>query len=518
MEVELPVVQPIVNEAASHAPMDGAYKADMPLPSIAAPSQDHAALISALKLPKDRQKALNSKPVPYLNFVETVSTEWILNFYGKQDGKSKLRFAELKSDEYLKKELATPISVKGYGELSDVFPTTEKNRRMIYNLDKSTHFCFDLALDSHTPDQLYRTNVFDISPRAGIRKGVEPTTRKNAKQTKEDDKGKARADHRAKKDWRHPKIAGVPVVPFIGIPDNDQVCLVPIYQANKDQEEPNQTIPIRERKGFKLRVSYNGEELYTSKSSVFTEPYGMDSSPFFLPLRIPKELYHEAYILHLELRAKSFTTNEYDAEDRKWGEAGTIIIPCFSDLNSVIEQLLNDQSPSPATREDTVQFGLLLRSLQSGDHSKVIEILTKNPKLVHVRGQFGYTPLHFTARDGWKGMAEILLEAGADISAKTNLDETPLMIAACRGQHTVLLALLEHLHKITDAEKVRDCINAKTSYGMSLLTKLVIDGCHDLVSVICKFKPILILDHENHPPSYYARVMKLQKMEKYSVK
>jgi ankyrin repeat protein len=60
----------------------------------------------------------------------------------------------------------------------------------------------------------------------------------------------------------------------------------------------------------------------------------------------------------------------------------------------------------------------------------------------------GYTPLHWTAIDGMKDMAEFLLARGADVNVRTNLGETPLHYAAGHGHMDLVELLLSYKAEI----------------------------------------------------------------------
>jgi len=56
----------------------------------------------------------------------------------------------------------------------------------------------------------------------------------------------------------------------------------------------------------------------------------------------------------------------------------------------------------------------------------------------------GWTPLHWAALEGHKGMAELLLANKADVNAKDNKGYTPLYYAADKGHKDVVDLLRQH--------------------------------------------------------------------------
>jgi uncharacterized protein len=71
-----------------------------------------------------------------------------------------------------------------------------------------------------------------------------------------------------------------------------------------------------------------------------------------------------------------------------------------------------------------------------GDLAKVKALLKDNPKLVSSKIEYGWTPLHWAAMEGYKNVAKLLLAMGADVNAKDNWGYTPLHIAAQDGTRT----------------------------------------------------------------------------------
>src|ERR1039457_3502221 len=78
--------------------------------------------------------------------------------------------------------------------------------------------------------------------------------------------------------------------------------------------------------------------------------------------------------------------------------------------------------------------GEIHTAAQKGDLAKVKALLKDNPDLVFSKdNQFGVTPLHVAAAQGYKDLAEFLLTANADVNAKANNGWTPQIgRASCR--------------------------------------------------------------------------------------
>lgn len=61
---------------------------------------------------------------------------------------------------------------------------------------------------------------------------------------------------------------------------------------------------------------------------------------------------------------------------------------------------------------------------------KVVQSLPDSGADVHVKGKYGYTPLHFAARRNSQKVVRFLIDAGADVQAKDVDGWTPVHFAA----------------------------------------------------------------------------------------
>ena len=78
-----------------------------------------------------------------------------------------------------------------------------------------------------------------------------------------------------------------------------------------------------------------------------------------------------------------------------------------------------------------------------GDAQRVAELLRSRPELAHAKQGYDKTALHLAAEKDYPDVARVLLDAGADIEARTSWGATPLDWAATMGSRRVGELLLE---------------------------------------------------------------------------
>jgi len=92
---------------------------------------------------------------------------------------------------------------------------------------------------------------------------------------------------------------------------------------------------------------------------------------------------------------------------------------------------------------DEGEYDVLVASL-NGDVHAVTQMLAKDKSLIFMRGGGNATPLHGAAFNGHAGLAEILLQNGADPQAMTYSQETAAHWAAALGRRSVLELLITY--------------------------------------------------------------------------
>lgn len=94
----------------------------------------------------------------------------------------------------------------------------------------------------------------------------------------------------------------------------------------------------------------------------------------------------------------------------------------------------------------------ILQAVREGNSSLVNRLLSDDPALVRAADDHLKTPLHWAAEHDHRDIAGILLDAGADLEAKTSWGATPLDWAATMG-----------------STKVADLLLARGAQGMNIV-------------------------------------------------
>lgn len=86
----------------------------------------------------------------------------------------------------------------------------------------------------------------------------------------------------------------------------------------------------------------------------------------------------------------------------------------------------------------------LVRAIERGSVDEVRALLSDNPELVRSPGEHLKAPLHWAAESGQVEVARVLLDAGADLEARTSWGASAFDWAAVLGSARVAALLLSH--------------------------------------------------------------------------
>lgn len=84
-------------------------------------------------------------------------------------------------------------------------------------------------------------------------------------------------------------------------------------------------------------------------------------------------------------------------------------------------------------------FDAFYNAAALGDRETIKSMLAKNPKLISATDEYGFTALHGVAGQDEPELAKFLIDSGADVSAKNDMDMTPLHIAQSASLVEVLV-------------------------------------------------------------------------------
>jgi uncharacterized protein len=132
--------------------------------------------------------------------------------------------------------------------------------------------------------------------------------------------------------------------------------------------------------------------------------------------------------------------------------------------------------------------GAILQASRNGDVPAVERLLSDDPRLVYASDEHLKTPLHWAAEQDRRDLAEMLLDAGADLEATTSWNATALDWAATMGSTKVADLLLERGAKGMN-------LIAAASLGKLDLVREFLDSGVPLVSLAGRAAPADPDDH-----------------------
>lgn len=94
-------------------------------------------------------------------------------------------------------------------------------------------------------------------------------------------------------------------------------------------------------------------------------------------------------------------------------------------------------------RSHNAMQNMPLHAATAGRHAEVVRVLLEHGAWVNARQHGGWTALHAAAQNGDTGLAQLLIAAGADVTARADNQQNPLDLALTKG-HRPMVEILEH--------------------------------------------------------------------------
>ncbi len=164
------------------------------------------------------------------------------------------------------------------------------------------------------------------------------------------------------------------------------------------------------------------------------------------------------------IRERALEDSNYVHERDCLGDTPLIAAIPFGNLELV--RFLLEHGADPNVEVDD-GYTCLLTAIESdaNESTRIVAELIHAGADLHGNGINGYTPLHMAAARGQAEKARLLIDAGADVNRRKEIDasETPLMEAAYCGQPSTVRLLLDH----GADPSMRDTIHNQTPLEMA---------------------------------------------------
>lgn len=86
----------------------------------------------------------------------------------------------------------------------------------------------------------------------------------------------------------------------------------------------------------------------------------------------------------------------------------------------------------------------IFNDIKANNHQAVLDLIKGNKALLEVRNSQGQTPLMYAVYKNNETLAKALIEAGANVNAQDNIQDSPFLYAGAEGQYEILKLALSH--------------------------------------------------------------------------
>ena len=159
------------------------------------------------------------------------------------------------------------------------------------------------------------------------------------------------------------------------------------------------------------------------------------------------------------IKERALSDSTYLKQRDSYGDT-PLMTAVSGDCTQLVEFLLQRNANPNVDVDDG--YTCLLTAIESDNEESiaVVQLLLAAGAEIHAIGTNGWTPLHMAAARGHVKKCRLLIDAGADVNKRKEIDasETPLMEAAFTGQPETTILLLESGADPT----MRDAINNRT--------------------------------------------------------
>ncbi|RYP73942.1 hypothetical protein DL769_004113 [Monosporascus sp. CRB-8-3] len=197
-----------------------------------------------------------------------------------------------------------------------------------------------------------------------------------------------------------------------------------------------------------------------------------------------RRLREREILLLEELEDGMHKMNELDNKQQKISQQREEMSAWRSKAQQSVDRLWNSRPSAGEIGDKSVAEGdQALHFAAENGYEDVARLLLDKGADITAKDNDGWTPLHYAARYGHEAVTRLLLDKGADITAKDNNGWTPLHCAARYGHKAVTWLLLDKGADITAKDNNSwTPLHVAASYGHNAVTRLLLDRGADITA------------------------------------